>query len=131
MSKRPHGTGGIFRVPGSRFWWVCYINDKDEQVRESSGSEKKTEAQNFLNRRLDAVRAGNFIGPRIEKITVNELFDDLLKDYKAHGQFFLWPERTWNAHLKDYFGGAKLPLEQDAVFGGMRASLVKTEKIAG
>src|SRR5262245_8669788 len=81
--------------------------------------------------RLEAVSAGNFLGPRVEQITVNELFDDLLQDYKMHEQFFLWPERSWNAHLKDYFGGAKLPLEKNAVYGGMKASRVGTTQIAG
>jgi integrase len=80
---------------------------------------------------MEAVSAGNFLGPRVEKITVNELFDDLLRDYKTHGKFHLWPERTWNAHLKNYFGGANLPLEKDTVHTGMRASRVGTSQIAG
>jgi len=129
--RRPRGTGSIFSVPGSRNLWVGYTDATGKWVRESCGSEKKTEAQNFLKRRLEAVSAGNFLGPRVEKITVNELFDDLLKDYKTHGQFHLWPERTWNAHLKDYFGGAKLPPEKDSVYSGMRASRVGSNQLAG
>src|SRR5215467_15086393 len=110
--------------------FLFHTGPNGEYVRESCGSPKRTDAQNFLKRRLEAVSAGNFLGPRVEKITVNELFDDLLKDYKAHGQFHLWPERTWNAHLKDYFGGAKLPLEKDAAYSGMRASRVGTTALA-
>ncbi len=128
--RRPRGTGSIFSVPGSRNLWVGYTDANGKWVRESSGTSKRTEAQTFLKHRLEAVSAGNFLGPHVEKITVNELFDDLLKDYRTHGQFFLWPERTWNAHLKDYFGGAKLPLEKDAVYTGTRASRVGTAQLA-
>src|SRR5215467_11666744 len=91
--KRPRGTGTIYGVPGSNNLWVGYVGPDGKYIRESSGSAKKTEAQNFLKHRLEAVSAGNFLGPRVEKITVNELFDDLLQDYKTHGKFHLWPER--------------------------------------
>ena len=124
--KRPRGTGTIYKRSGSTSLWVGYIGPNGEYLRESSGSSRKTEAQNFLRKRMEAVSGGNFLGPRVEKITVNELFDDLLTDYKTHEQFHLWPERTWNAHLKDYFGGVKLPLDKDAAYSGMRASRVGT-----
>jgi integrase len=129
-SKRPRGTGTIYKRSGSTNLWVGYIGPNDEYVRESSGSSNKTEAQNFLRKRMEAVSGGNFLGPRVEKITVNELFDDLLTDYKTHEQFHLWPERTWNAHLKDYFGGVKLPLDKGAAYSGMRASRVGTSVLA-
>lgn len=130
--KRPRGTGSIFSVPGSRNLWVGYTGPNGEYVRESSGSPKKTDAQNFLKERLKAVSNGNFLGPRAEKITVDELFDDLLQDYKTHAQFFLWPERTWNAHLKSYFGGETLKTEKKAEkYSGMRASRIGTAQLAG
>lgn len=132
MSKRPRGTGSIFSVPGSRNLWVGYTGANGEYIRESRGSAKKEDAKNFLKRRMEAVSGGNFLGPRIEKITVDELFDDLLQDYKTHGQFFLWPERTWNAHLKDYFGGETLKAEKKSEkYPGMKAARVGTVQLAG
>lgn len=130
--KRPRGTGSIFSVPGSRNLWVGYTGANGEYIRESSGSTKKEDGKNFLKRRMEAVSGGNFLGPRIEKITVDELFDDLLQDYKTHGQFFLWPERTWNAHLKDHFGGETLKAEKKAEkYSGMKAARVGTVQLAG
>src|SRR5580700_937157 len=105
--KRPRGTGAIFSVPGSRFLWVGYTDAKGEYVRESSKEVQRTKAQKFLDKRLQAVASGNFLGPQVDRITVDELYDDLLQDYRTHGQFVPWPERCWNAHLKDYFGGMK------------------------
>ena len=130
--KRPRGTGAIYNVPGSKNLWVGYTGPNGEYVRESCGSPKRTDAQNFLKKRLEAVSAGNFLGPRIEKITVDELFDDLLQDYKVHGYCFSWPEYLWNAHMKDYFGGETLKAEKRAEkYSGMRASRVGTTQIAG
>jgi len=62
---------------------------------------------------------------------VDELFDDLLQDYKVHGYCFSWPEYLWNAHMKDYFGGETLKAEKRAEkYSGMRASRIGTTQIA-
>lgn len=106
MSKRARGNGGVFRVNGSRFWWISYqLNGK--LIRESSGELTKTAAANKLKDRLLAVGNGNFLGPRIEKITVDELYDDLLQDYRIKRQTVEWAERVWNVHLKDFFSGMR------------------------
>jgi integrase len=131
MSKRPRGTGSIFSVKGSRNLWVGYADASGKYLRESSGSPNKTEAQKFLRKRMEAVSGGNFLGPRVEKITVDELFDDLLQDYRNNGQFVLWPFRTWNGHLKDYFGGETLEADKKAEkYSGMKASRVGTSQLA-
>ena len=104
--KRARGSGGVYRVPGSRFWWMCYqLNG--ECVRESSGEITKTAAGNKLKERLRAIGNGNFLGPRIEKVTVDEIYDDLIKDYRLKRQSVAWAERTWKLHLKDSFSGMK------------------------
>ena len=109
--------GGVFRVKGSRFWWISYqLNGKT--VRESSGELTKTGAANKLKERLLAIGNGNFLAPRIAKITVDELYEDLLQDYRIKNQTVEWAERLWNVHLKDYFSG-------------MRASNVGTTQITG
>jgi integrase len=106
MGKRARGTGGVYRRPGSGFWWVSYqLNGK--LVRESSGCLTKTAAGEKLKERLRASGNGNFLGPRIEKITVDELYNDLLQDYRIKNQTVEWAERVWNVHLKDFFGGMR------------------------
>jgi integrase len=105
--KRPRGTGAIFNREGSRFLWVGYIGPNGKYMTESSGSEKRTEAQNFLNKRIEAVSDRNFLGPHIERITIDELYDDLLQDYRINGQAVHWPESVWNAHLKEFFSGMR------------------------
>jgi integrase len=106
MGKRARGNGGVYRVPGSRFWWISYqLNRKTE--RESSGCLTKTAAAEKLKERLLAIGNGNFLGPRIQKITVEELYADLVQDYRIKSQTVEWAERVWKVHLKDYFAGMK------------------------
>jgi integrase len=76
-------------------------------VRESSGKLTKTDAAEKLKQRLLAIGNGNFLGPRIEKITIDELYQDLLQDYRIHAQTVVWPESVWNVHLKHSFAGMK------------------------
>ena len=117
MGKRPRGTGGVYKVSRSKFWRISYqLNGK--LVRESSGCLNKTEAEKKLKERQQAIGNGNFLGPRIEKITINELYDDLLQDYRIKNQTVEWAERVWNVHLKDSFAG-------------MRATNLGTNQISG
>jgi integrase-like protein len=54
------------------------------------------------------VNTGNFIGPRIERITVAELAEDVVRDYRINGKKSLdAAERRWKLHLKPYFGKFK------------------------
>ena len=106
MGKRARGNGGVFQVKGSRFWWISYqLNGKTN--RESSGELTKTAAAGKLKARLLAIGNGNFLGPRIEKITVDELYEDLVQDYRINGQAVEWAESVWNVHLKDFFSGMR------------------------
>jgi integrase len=57
---------------------------------------------------MEAVSGGNFLGPRVEKITVDELYRDLEQDYRIKGQTVEWAERVWKLHLKNFFGGMKV-----------------------
>jgi integrase len=118
MVKRPRGTGAIYNVTSSKIFRVGYTDASGKYIRESSGTANKTEAQKFLRKRMEAVSAGNFLGPRIEKVTVDELYADLLADYRDNGHAVAWAESVWDLHLKPFFGG-------------MRASRVGTTQLGG
>ena len=61
---------------------------------------------------------GTHAALRIERITVDELYADLIQDYRIKGQTVEWAERVWNVHLKDFFCG-------------MRAANLGTNQITG
>lgn len=55
---------------------------------------------------MESVSDGN--DPKLlEKVRVDELYDDLLQDYRIHGKDEEWAKGRWDVHLKDYFGGMK------------------------
>ena len=106
MSKRPRGTGSIFKQPGSRFWWVCYYVN-GQPVRESSGSEKITDARNFLRDKIAKAETGNFVSPKVQRITVAELFEAVLTDYRNNGKKVRFAEHNWRLHLEPFFGNMR------------------------
>jgi hypothetical protein len=102
-NPRTHGTGGVFRVKGSRFFWISYrLNGK--YVPESSGKKKKKEAKAVLKDRMAKVYGGNFLGPEIDRMTVAELFPAVLTDYRNQNQAVEFAEMRWKKHLEPFFG---------------------------
>jgi len=105
--QRPRGTGAIFSKPRSRFLYVGYVGPNGKYIKESSGTEKRSEAQRFLKKRMEEVSGGNFVGRDVERITVDELYEDLVQDYRIKDQAVDWAESVWNVHLKSFFSGMR------------------------
>jgi len=69
--------------PG-RIWWVkYYVNGRP--VRESTGSEKETEARRFLKAREGRVATGQPLLPRMDRIRYEEIAADLRQHLSDHG----------------------------------------------
>jgi len=106
-SKRPRGTGSVFQRAGSANFWIQYHRN-GRPFRESAHTTKEKQAEKFLQQRLAEVSTGNFIGPRIERILVSELMDDLLLQYQTGVIKGLksaeWAQRRWKLHLDPFFG---------------------------
>jgi hypothetical protein len=54
--------------------------------RESTNTTKEQEARRFLKQREGAAAEGRVIAPRVEHLTVAQLFEALRDDYKANGR---------------------------------------------
>jgi integrase len=84
------GDGRIYKRRGSNHWWIAY-NHHGKELRESSQSAEYRDAQKLLKRRqqeLGAETLGlqSFI-PHQDRITVDELLDQLAHDYKLRGKY--------------------------------------------
>ena len=78
-------TGGMGRTykRGST-WWIGYYH-RGKEHRESSGSDSEAQAKRLLKKRLGEINAGRFIGPSEERLTFDELVQDLVNDYQLNG----------------------------------------------
>jgi integrase len=95
MNGRIYKRGGV--------WWLDY-SFRGKRYRESSHSDRKTDAKDLLRRRLEEMGKGQLIGPSAEKVTLRELLGLLIADYEQNGRRSM--ERTQIAirRLQDKLG---------------------------
>ena len=100
---------------------ILYSNKFGKQIREKTNikfeSIKKTnigEARNILKVRTGQVASGNFMGINAEKVTFDELIEDILLDYK-NNNYEVWRLEIALKHLSGFFKGKKANLITDAV----------------
>jgi len=104
--KRHEGANKL-RGMGSTFlrgkiWWIFYSH-RGKPYRESSNSIKEADAKKLLKRRLAEVNAGKFI-PNENKISFEELKQDLFNDYRVNARRSLKTINYYLEHLGAYFG---------------------------
>jgi integrase len=106
-APRPRGTGCVYRQAGSAFWWISYSH-RGKRHQESSGFTDKRKAEKKLDLRLAQLRTGTFVGLETERIKIDVLADDVLRDYRVNGKRTLAEATSrWELHLKPFFGGMR------------------------
>src|SRR5438094_2042511 len=103
------GMGTVYRRRESGHWWIQYYL-KGKPYRESSGSEKKSDAQKLLRRKLAEIELHTFSEPALDRITIAELVADLLTWYvgeKRKPTFEKDARSRWTLHLAPFFAQAK------------------------
>jgi len=85
-ARRQRGQGRI--ILRGQTWWIQYWR-RGRQIRESSKSNQREEAEKLLARRMKEIwaeRSGMAaFAPRAEKIYIDELLDELEQNYKLEG----------------------------------------------
>jgi len=88
-------------------WWVkYYVNGR--AVRESTATEKETEARRFLKDREGKAAIGQAILPRADRIRYEEAAQDLRQHYEVTGQRNLEEAEYRLAHLDRFFVGRRI-----------------------
>ena len=59
------GMGTVYRQQGRPIWWIQYYKS-GKPYRESSGSEKKSDAQKLLRRKLAEIELHTFSEPALD-----------------------------------------------------------------
>jgi integrase len=99
--------GAIYRRPNSPYLWVkYYVNGRS--VRESTGTEKRKQAEDFLKRREGFVVNGAPIPPRADRIRYEEIAVDLRTYYATTGKRDLKEAEARLKHLDHFFAQARV-----------------------
>jgi len=103
--KKPRGRRGLgclYRVKNSRNWYVKFYVD-GKPIQESANTDSKREAENFIKARILACSNGDAVSDA-NRVTVKELYDALLADYRINQKSLWWAELNWIKHLEPFFG---------------------------
>ncbi len=95
--------GSLFKR--NRIWWIKFYQN-GKPYRESSRSTRKSDAERLLKLREGAVAKGEPISLRAERITIDELLDDVISDYEANIKS-LDMVKLSASKLKAFFGGLR------------------------
>ena len=116
--RRPRGTGSLYRQRSSANWSIQYYRN-GKVYRQTTGTTNRRKAERMLAKKLAEIATHTFIEPRAERILVEELAQDMLRDYEINGRKSLDDAKTrWEKHLQP-------------VFGQLRAANVNNDDLAG
>jgi len=131
-----YGEGSIFPRGGkpdengklkTGSWWICYSRN-GVMHRESAQTLVKAEARALLKRRSAEIVTGVFIPPKDQRITVDDIYQLLLDDYKSkHRASLEGTQQRWE------WQNPKCPEKPPTIgrlkkfFGGLRATQVTTD----
>jgi integrase len=102
MSRRARGDGRVY-LRGTTYW--IQYNIRGETIRESAHSDKENVAAKLLRARLSEVHRGRLLTPMAEKVTLSEMRQALLDDYKLKGNRSIADAGRSADYLVAYFEG--------------------------
>jgi hypothetical protein len=119
--------GSVYRKPDSPYWWIGY-SVNGTKIRESTHTTKERAARKILDKRLGEVSTGAFVGPDVNRVTLNELADDFLREYRTNARKSLsHAERRWRLHLRPFF----LPYKASQITSALLARYIEARLQAG
>jgi integrase len=133
--KQARGMGRVYQQSGSARWWIgYYVQGPDghaKEVRESSGSTKKSDAVALLRKRTGQIGSGAFIEPAVQKTTrLSDLERLVIDNYKVNG---LRSSKSLVGHFKrlySHFGNVLVAQMGTAQIEAFKASALERYKPA-
>jgi integrase len=102
--SRKRGAGSLYRQPGCKTWSIKFYQN-GKCVRESTGLTDYQAARQKLNQRLGQIAAGEAVDVRLERVSVSQLAEEMLRDYRINGKKSIDDaEARWRLHLSPIFG---------------------------
>src|SRR5438094_8871374 len=107
------------------FWVKYYVNGRP--IRESTGTNKESEARRFLRIREGRVAAGQPMLPRVDRIRYDEIAADLRRHYETTGERKLDEADDRLKPLAQFFNGRRIV----AIDGVLAEQYVQARQAAG
>lgn len=105
--RRPNGTGCVYQRPDSPVWWLKYSRH-GKAYRESTKTSDRKKADKMLRNRLAEITTGTFVGPQGERVKVQELAEDMVREYRINARKSLDDVETrLRMHLLPFFGSLR------------------------
>jgi len=104
MSKRMHGSGSIYKR--GKLWWLSFYAE-GEHICESAQTRDRGEARRQLQERLGQIAEGRFVGPRADRVTFEQMAEDMLSDYRENQKKSIKDAMRSVSALGRFFGGRK------------------------
>ncbi len=105
--KRPKGTGCVYKRKDSPVLHLKFVIN-GRTYRQSAGTDNPAKAQKILINRIAEVRQNNYLEPKSERTTVEELVEDVLRQYRNDKKKSTDDvEARWRLHLKPFFSGRR------------------------
>lgn len=101
MSRARRGDGTVYQRGAT--WWIQYSH-RGKVERESAHSPDRNVALKLLRRRLGEAGQGRVIGPVAEKVTLGQMVQALLTDYRLEGNRSAVTAQYCTRNLVAYFG---------------------------
>lgn len=102
LNRKESKMGTVYKR--GTIWWVKYYRN-GKPFFESSGSRKRTDAVNLLKGREGDIVKGVPVTPVVNRITLGELYADLVTDYEINSRKSLRHMKIrFEKHLLPYFG---------------------------
>ena len=97
--------GSLYRR--GRIWWIKYYRN-GRMMRESCHSNRETDAKKILAMRDGDIARGIPVTPRLMRVTVGELLEDVKNDYKVNGKKS-YPDLEYRCrlYLEPFFGNKR------------------------
>lgn len=108
-------------------WWVKYYRN-GKSYRETTHTTDRATAKKFLSKRLAEISTGTFTGLEVERITIADLADGFIRDYRVNGRRSLDDaDARWRLHLQPFFSSMKAA----SVTSDLLARYVDERQVAG
>ena len=105
--RRARGSGSVYRL--GRIWWVAYKHPDGSRKSESSGSTRKSDAEQLLLKRTGARENNLPVIKHAERLTFDDAAQAVVDDFVANGKRSLSVvQRRLKLHLLPYFSGRRM-----------------------